>query len=1442
MLRYLSWMVVITFAIALARGGDIPTYSGPTALVRATVVTAPGEMLENATVVIADGRIVAVGADAAVPPNARVIDAAGLYVYPGFIDALTRTGVSDARTDEARERRVEDDFVSVDTGPRTSMDPANRHGIFARRRVGDLLDIKNDTFDGARRAGFTTALVAPPRAILGGTAAVLQLGDRPVRRSVLQSDGFMLASLDAPGPRAIRGRDRYPSTVFGVTAHLRQFIYDAEWLEALEEWGARHSDQLLDIPLDEDLYAIQSVLDGELPVIWEANDSEEIRRALRFSSEFRITPLIAGATEAYKVVDALKSAGAPVIVSLRWPGKAREYKLERKELRKAAEDSTVFGKNWTARPFWPKSAFEAAAQYRDELVRNALRLEEAGVAWCITTEGKKPEDAIAALREVIEAGLSPQAALRALTTTPARLFGMEQELGSIEPGKRANLVVLSGKLEDKDTKTRYAFVDGARYQFDVAPKREPRGRARGNESKSQAGSAQEAEPSAAETAEAEPPSATTQQAAAETQPAPGPLDDILLHVPLGEIELAEQRDPGLKFNGNVLLRNAAILTVSGDDIPNGSILVLEGRIAAVGESVTAPPAVETIDLGGCYVMPGVFDAHSHIALDAVNEFSLSVVPEVRCADVVRADDPDIYRALAGGCTTIHTMHGSANAIGGQNVILKLKWGRSSDELIVDAPRSVKFATGENVTRSGRPRSRGERERDGGVARFPGTRMGVETTVRRALEDARQYAALWEAAQRAASTGGDPRPLRRDIRLEALAGILAGDIWVNMHCYRADEVLRIMQVCEEYGVRISNLHHILDGYRIMPEIARLGAGTCTFADWWAYKVEAYDAVPHNAGMLLRAGVNSMIKSDSSDLIRHLPLEAAKALRYSGLSANEALRMITLNPARGFGLEGRIGSIEVGKDADLAIYDGHPLDNFSKCVMTLVEGEVYFRHRDFDPGRTSPAVRKNAIESLAGKPGCGVDLPPDAAVPPKLSATDTYAITGATIHPISRAALPEATLLIQNGRIAAVGEVLQIPPDAVVVDGAGLHVFPGLINAATTVGLNEIGAVDVTVDTAETGTYQPDVHALTAFNPHSAMIEVTRAEGITTCLIVPQSPTIAGQAGLVDLDGWTMPEMRIDDAAALVLRLPSLRAKPLLERENRPDQEHEHDTPTVRRRDRDDERENEEAEKALRALKNLFDDARLYAAEFEAATREHRDMQTPFDPRLTALIPYVNRERPVLFRADSYQAILEALLFAEQAGVRPVILGGRDAWRAADLLSQRRVPVIFGGVFSLPRELPGLEGIAEPWDANYRAADMLARAGVSFCFTNESASLAKLVPIEAGFAVGHGLDPDVAVRSMTLTAAEILGIADRYGSLDVGKVANVIVTTGHPAQVTTSVRHMFIRGRPVSLASKHTRDAMKFANRPWPALPDAPRDLKGNRSWSGPPADRPRRPGE
>ncbi|MGE0482198.1 MAG: amidohydrolase family protein [Phycisphaerae bacterium] len=1447
-----AWLVVAPRAVR-AQGADPPPLIGPVAITNVTLVSAPGRTIERATVVMESGRIVAAGADVTVPAGARVLDGSNLHAYAGFIDGFTRTGVKEIRPAADEERRVEDEFENISEGPRARMEAANRNGIFAQRRAEELLDVLPETYADARAAGFTAALIAPPRSVLGGQAALLALGDEPVRRGLIRVGVAQTASLSPPGERALRDRGRYPSTTFGVIAHLRQVLSDAAWHEAMRGYVAKNPEHAGDLPVDADLDALQDVRKGGLPVYFEADDAAEIHRVLDLAAELRLRAVIVGGREAYKVIDRLKSSQTPVIVSLRVPAKPDEYKFDAGATRKAPDDTTLFGKNWSKRPFEPRAAYDEARRVRDEWLHGVKALEEAGVTWCITThDQRKPADALGVLRAAIEAGLPADAALRALTLTPAKLFGTA-DIGAVERGKRASLTILTKPFSDKDAKVRWVFVDGAQHELDVAAgprdrRRPDAGAAPGGPGRGRA--RRDAAPANAPAAESErghdphegdgAPSADTQPAASRptTEPAatqPTPRDDLYLHEPTWAIETDRERDPGFKTNGAVLLRNGTVLTVSGDDLPNCDVLVMHGKIEKIGPHLAAPAGVTTIDVGGCVLMPGVFDGHSHIALDSVNEGANSVTPEVRCADVVRPDDLQIYRALAGGTTTIHAMHGSANTIGGQCVLMKLKYGRPAAAMILhDAPRTVKFATGENVKRGGLPTGRFGAE--GRVRRFPGSRMGVEGVMRRALYAGRQYLedrAAYEAEQKA---GRSPPPFRRDLRLEALADIVSGDLWVNSHCYRADEILRLLSVAEDFGFRVANLHHVLDGYRIIPEIAAHGCGTLTFSDWWAYKVEAYEAVPQNAGMLLRSGVNSAIKSDSSDLIRHMPLEAAKCMRYSGLSANEALRLVTLNPARQFALDGRIGSLEVGKDGDIAVYDGHPLDTFSKCVLTFIEGEVYFRHRDFAIDATrQPAPPRRMFESyaLAGsgvRPVATVVASPPATagggVPGArggaagsngsagsngavgVDAAHTYAIVNATLHAISEPAIERGTLVIENGKIVAIGPTVQPPPGATIVDAAGGHVYPGFINAASTVGLSEIGQVDVTNDTSEPGTYQPDMRAISAFNPDSAMVEVARAEGITTILLVPDSPSVPGQAGLLDLAGWTMPEMLIEAEAGLVVNLPSGRATPIIDRERRTNPEFDE------AEDRDRESD-ERVEKSLRNMRRLLENAKVYATAVRAARDQKAKPPVATDPRYDALAPYVLGEKPVLFSANGYKAILEALLFADELALKPVILGGRDAWKLADVLARRDVPVIFDGTFAQPDGVPTVPGASEPWDAQYRAAGVLARAGVRFCIANRSASLAKLITTDIGFAVGHGLDPDAAVRALTLSAAEILGLADRYGSLEVGKVANVVICSDHPGQASNVIRGVFIRGVPISLESKHTRDAQKYDARPTPA---------------------------
>jgi imidazolonepropionase-like amidohydrolase len=414
--------------------------------------------------------------------------------------------------------------------------------------------------------------------------------------------------------------------------------------------------------------------------------------------------------------------------------------------------------------------------------------------------------------------------------------------------------------------------------------------------------------------------------------------------------------------GEVLIKNATIMTASHGVIEGGSILVRDGKIAAVGKNgeVRAGANAMVIDATGMYVTPGIIDAHSHSALDSVNEGSVSVSAMVRMKDVVDNTDISIYRQLAGGTTTIHSMHGSANSIGGQNVILKLKWGKSAEEMIVpDMPRTIKFALGENPKRAGNqsnPFGQGNRP-----LRFPATRMGVEFTIREAFQQAREYMREWDEYAAAKERGGDPSPPRRDIKLEAIADILRGKLLVHSHCYRADEILMLMNVADEFGWKVLAFQHVLEGYKVAKEMAAHGAGGSTFSDWWAYKIEAYDAIPGNAAIMHHKGVVTSVNSDSADLARRLYQEAAKTIKYGGLTDEEALRFITLNPAKQLKMDHRIGSIDVGKDGDLAIFNANPFSIYARVEMTLIEGEVYFdRKEDLKRRETIAKEKKELIE--------------------------------------------------------------------------------------------------------------------------------------------------------------------------------------------------------------------------------------------------------------------------------------------------------------------------------------------------------------------------------------------------------------------------------------------------------------------------------------------------
>jgi len=385
-------------------------------------------------------------------------------------------------------------------------------------------------------------------------------------------------------------------------------------------------------------------------------------------------------------------------------------------------------------------------------------------------------------------------------------------------------------------------------------------------------------------------------------------------------------------HNEVLIKNGTILTITHGTIQNGSIYIKDGKIVAVGQGVEAPPTAQVIDATGKFVMPGIIDSHSHVALDDdVNEATSPIVPQMMMEDAFQYTDKAIYHSLAGGVTTSLLLHGSANMIGGQAVVIKHKYGLGRDQMLFPgAPRSIKFASGENPKRV-----------YGSRQQMPSTRMGNFAVQRQALQEAREYMRDWDAYEAKAKAGDkDAKPPKRDLKLEALADILRGKFLVQIHCYRADEFLTEMSMAREFGYKIRAFHHALEMYKVADKVAAEGIGIATFADWWGYKHEAFDAIPWNAVLSMRKGVRVAIKSDSNDFARRLNQEAAKAIRYGGATEDEALRMITLNPAWIVGVDDRVGSLDVGKDADISIWNHHPLSSYALVDQVLIDGDVYF----------------------------------------------------------------------------------------------------------------------------------------------------------------------------------------------------------------------------------------------------------------------------------------------------------------------------------------------------------------------------------------------------------------------------------------------------------------------------------------------------------------------
>lgn len=1327
-------------------------FQTPTAITGVTIVIEPGTTIESGTIVIDRGRIVGVGADVDIPSHAELIDGTGLIAYAGFIDAHTHLGIAEqSRTPKERER-TEDVNPDPSQGPLAATRFANRRGIHPQNRALDLFAAEDKQLEAHRGAGFTAALIAPRGGILGGTSDLVNLAGLPIRRSVLASDVAMHGSFK-PGEEG-----EYPKTLLGMFAQFRQIMSDAAWHARLRKHSERHPNTGKRAPTDAALDALQPLLARGQRIIFEANSENEIRRALNLMGEFNLSAAISGAKEAWKVIDRIKAERVPLIVSLKFD-REPEYGKKKPEGTKGRRDKGTKDEGTTGtnekKIYEPLKIRKEQRRLWEEQAHNIIRLHEAGIPFVLRSRDfKKPAELWKNLRMVIERGLPEDVALAALTSTPAKLLGVEDQLGVVRRGHIANLTLMSKPLSDEKAKVKFVFIDGKKFEIDRDDTDEDSKKGQGDE-----GTEGQEVSSASEPDEG--------QAALETE-----QEDT---GPTWAAEIKADRIPETRTGGNVLVRNATIIPVSSPTLTHASILIRDGKIEAIGNIPMVPDGVTVIDGTGRFVIPGLVDCHSHLGIDGVNESSVAISAEVRIADVINPHHVGIYRAVAGGATTHHAMHGSANPIGGQNAILKLKYGQSASQmLLADAPRTLKFALGENVTQSNWEKAWGKR--------FPNTRMGVEAVIRTALESARAYIKEVNDYEAHSRAGRDVTPVRRDLRLEALSEILTGELTVHPHCYRSDEVLRLISVAEDFGFRLGTLQHILEGYRIAPEIARHGCGASTFSNFWAYKVEAYGAIPHNAALMTEHGICASLNSDSPNTIRHFGQEAAKCIKWGGLSENEALRLVTINPARQLRIEDRVGSLDVGKDGDLAIFNGHPLNTFSKCVMTLIEGEVYFE--DPRPEPTEPCDTLKAPGEV------------DRTIPD--TPHRAYAIVGATVHPINGPVIENGTVVIVEDRIHAVGTDAAVPPGAGVIDGSGLHVYPGLIDAGGTLGLIEVGALRATRDSRDIATFAPHLHTESAVHPHSEHIRIARTTGITTALTKPSGGQISGQSAVIHLDGWTASEMLVQGDVALHMRVPSLPVHLPEDKKEKEKREKDH-------------------KKSMRKLEEFLEKAKHYA-KVKGLALTDPEIEYDIDATLEAMVPYVRGDKPVVFSAHRYKQILDTIEFAEKHGLRCVLAGATRAWKLADVLAEKGIPVILGTPLSYPW------GDFEPWDSIYRCAGELDRAGVRFCFASESASGAYNLPIQVGMAVAHGLPRERAEYALTLGAAKILGIADQVGSIEVGKLADLILTTDTPLQTVSQVTHMFIAGRPIELTSMHTESYEKFRNRPAPNLPPPP-DLVG-----------------
>ncbi len=918
-----SAVLVLTVLLSVVAAREAPP-NGPRRikpgahfLIGATLHIDPETTQADTTLLLRNGRIAAIGGT--VPDDARVWDAHGLHVYSGFIDAHVGVDVSDQKGEHWN----------------TKVRPQRRAHAIPNATAGAL-----------RKLGFTAAVAAPKSGILRGRATLISLSKRDADRSkprplVHGRDVYQSIGLE----RFDDSNKGYPTSLMGAIAVIRQSLHDG--------------------------------LLGAQPLVFDTEDELDALRVTKIGREFKRRTIVLGSGLEFRRIAAMAAERNPIIAPVRLP---------------PAPDVSSVG------------AIEAVDLREmmtwEQAPTNLRRLDEANVPVALTTSKlKNRTDFWKSVRQHIAHGLKPERAYAMLSATPASMLGAEGRLGSISIGKLAHLVVADRPLfTDKEARILSVWIDGERYELAkprtdvlgkwqfgnavleitgknravlVVDKKRHKARRvavagqrihlafdlpdgalvvsaeqRGEDLVGQTIVNGERAPWGRIARRIEKISADKEDE--DQQPDD---DDELDHsdvpanygYPFGPYARVGQRRPPKR----IIIAGATVWTCGQDGIiADGQVDIAGGEIVYVGKrNPVEGDGIVTIDAKGMHLTPGIIDCHSHTGISrGVNDSGQAVTAEVRIGDVTNPDAISWYRQLACGVTTVNSLHGSANPIGGQNQVNKVRWGVTHPDQMhfAKAPGGIKFALGENVKQSNWG--------DDYTTRYPQTRMGVETLMRDRFNAAREYMRV-----------GGRRKI--DLELEALAEILRGERLIHCHSYRQDEILMLCRIAGDFGFKIGTFQHVLEGYKVADEIAKHALGGSAFSDWWAYKVEVQDAIPYNGALMHEVGVVVSFNSDSDDLVRRLNTEAAKAIKYGGLSREDAFRFVTLNPAKQLKIDHLVGSIEKGKHADLALWNGDPMSTFTRCVGTWVDGErLYSEDEDREQRKLIASERKRLIDKL------------------------------------------------------------------------------------------------------------------------------------------------------------------------------------------------------------------------------------------------------------------------------------------------------------------------------------------------------------------------------------------------------------------------------------------------------------------------------------------------